>query len=71
MQVQTMAELGALVREARERAGMTQAELAQRARVSREWLLKVEAGRTSAEMPRVLAVLAELGLVLDVHPQEG
>ena len=68
MQVQTMAELGALVREARERAGMTQTELAQRARVSREWLLKVEAGRTSAEMPRVLAVLAELGLVLDVHP---
>ena len=68
MQVQTMAELGALVREARERAGMTQTELDQRARVSREWLLKVEAGRTSAEMPRVLAVLAELGLVLDVHP---
>jgi HTH-type transcriptional regulator/antitoxin HipB len=61
-----MAELGALLRDTREGAGLTQTELARRARVSREWLLKVEAGRTSAEMPRVMAVLAELGLVLDV-----
>ncbi len=71
MQVQTMAELGALLRETREHAGLTQNELARRARVSREWLMKVEAGRTSAEMPRVLDVLAKLDLVLDVHPQEG
>ena len=71
MRVQTMAELGALVRNARERAGLTQTELAQRARVSREWLQKVEAGRTSAEMPRVLAVLAELDLVLDISTREA
>ncbi|MCL2089940.1 MAG: helix-turn-helix domain-containing protein [Micrococcales bacterium] len=67
MRVRTMAELGALMRATRESAGLTQVELAQRARVSREWLVKVEAGRTSAEMPRVMDVLAELGLGLDVY----
>lgn len=70
MRVRTMSDLGALVREARERSGLTQAGLAKRAGVSREWLLKVEAGRTPAEMPRVLDLLHELGLILDVHPQE-
>jgi len=67
VQVRTMAELGALVRAAREKAGLTQVELARRARVSREWLVKVENGRTSAEMPRVMDVLAELDLGLDVY----
>ncbi|WP_163544336.1 helix-turn-helix domain-containing protein [Occultella kanbiaonis] len=71
MRVRTMADLGALVRESREHSGLTQAELARRAGVSREWLLKVEAGRTPAEMPRVLDLLDELGMVLDVHTQEG
>lgn len=70
MRVRTMSDLGALVREARERSGLTQADLAKRAGVSREWLLKVEAGRTPAEMPRVLDLLDELGLILDVHLQE-
>lgn len=70
MQVRTMADVGALLREAREDAGLTQVELARRARVSREWLLKVESGRTAAELPRVLAVLAELGLTLSITKQE-
>ncbi|MEN0072719.1 MAG: helix-turn-helix domain-containing protein [Propionicimonas sp.] len=70
MRVGTMADLGAIVREARERSALTQADLAKRAGVSREWLLKVEAGRTPAEMPRVLDLLDELGLALDVYPQE-
>lgn len=62
MRVQTMAEAGALIRGARQETGLTQVELARRARVSREWLIKVESGHTSAELPRILAVLAELGL---------
>jgi len=70
MRVRTMADVGALIREAREQAGITQVELARRARVGREWLIKVESGRTSAEMPRILDVLAQLGLVLDIQPEE-
>ncbi|WP_245534391.1 helix-turn-helix transcriptional regulator [Xylanimonas cellulosilytica] len=65
-----MADVGALLREAREDAGLTQVELARRARVSREWLIKVESGRTSAELPRILAVLAELDLTLDISRRE-
>ncbi|MCL2424053.1 MAG: helix-turn-helix domain-containing protein [Micrococcales bacterium] len=69
MRVRTMAELGALMRSAREDAGLTQVELAQRAQVSREWLIKVEAGRTNAEMLRIMDVLAQLNLGLDVVEQ--
>ncbi len=66
-----MAEVGAVIRDAREQASLTQAELARRARVSREWLIKVESGRTSAEMPRILDVLAHLDLTLDIkHERE-
>ncbi|WP_246117376.1 helix-turn-helix domain-containing protein [Cellulomonas composti] len=65
-----MADVGAVLREARESAGLTQVELAQRARVSREWLVNVESGRARAEMPRVLDVLFELGLVLEVQREE-
>lgn len=71
MRVRTMADVGAVVREAREAAGLTQVQLAQQARVSREWLVKVEAGRSRAEMPRVLDVLTHLGLVLDVQREES
>lgn len=70
MRVRTMADIGAVVREAREEAGLTQVELAQRARVSREWLIKLETGRSRAEMPRVLDVLEHLGLGLDVQHEE-
>lgn len=70
MRVQTLADLGAVVRDARERAGLTQVELARRARVSREWVVKVESGRTSPELGRVLDVLEHLGLALDVRDQE-
>lgn len=67
MRVRTMTDLGALVRAARESANLTQADLARRAGVSREWLVKVEGGRTPAEFPRVLDLLEELGMVLDIH----
>ncbi len=70
MRVRTMADVGALIRDAREQAGLTQVELARRARVGREWLIKVESGRTSAEMPRILDVLAQLGLVLDIRAEK-
>lgn len=71
MRVRTMADVGAVVRDARERAGLTQVELARRAGVSREWLIKVERARTAAEMWRVLDVLEELGLILHVSPDGG
>ncbi|AEE47520.1 helix-turn-helix transcriptional regulator [Cellulomonas fimi] len=67
MLVRTMVDMGAVLRDAREAAGRTQAELARAAGVSREWLINVEAGRTAADLPRLLAVMGELGLVVEVR----
>ncbi|GCD20494.1 hypothetical protein CTKZ_20560 [Cellulomonas algicola] len=67
MRIRTMVEMGAVIRSARERAGLTQAALARRAGVSREWLINVESGRTAAEFPRLLAVIEELELEVDVR----
>ncbi len=71
MKVRTMVDVAGVVRTAREAAGLTQVELARKARVSREWLVQVESGKSRAEMPRVLDVLSHLGLVLDAQPEGG
>jgi len=65
--------LGAAIREARDAAGWTQAELAERAGVSRAFVVGIErGGRPRAELSRVLAVVRALGkavaLVDDQRP---
>ncbi|WP_165217333.1 helix-turn-helix transcriptional regulator [Schaalia sp. ZJ1691] len=54
-------ELGAAIREHRDKAGLTQAELAARAGVSRAFIIDIERGRRPrAELGRVLALLRAL-----------
>lgn len=57
-------EFGAFIRRARERAGLTQAALAERAEVSRKWLSEAENGKPTAEIGLVLAVVRQLGFVI-------
>lgn len=57
-------KLGAAIRDARTSHGLTQKELATRARVSRSWLAKVESGHRGAELEQVLRLLSALGLGL-------
>jgi y4mF family transcriptional regulator len=57
-------DLGAAIRAARRAEGWTQAELAARAGVGRQWLVAVEHGHQRAETGMVMAVLRELGLQL-------
>ena len=66
MQVHTVRDLGALVRTARRAHGLTQAELADRLRVSRDWVIRLEKGSPRLETQKVLDALAVLGLRLDV-----
>ena len=66
MRVTTAEDLGNLVREKRQAAGMTQRQLAALAGVSRLWLVHVEAGHRGAEFGRVLQLVASLDLVLDL-----
>lgn len=64
MQVHTVRDIGATVREARTKQGLTQAVLAHRAGVSREWLVRLEQGHPRLEVQLVLDVLAAAGLAL-------
>ncbi|MFB9313235.1 helix-turn-helix domain-containing protein [Nocardioides plantarum] len=67
MQVETMRDLSSLVRSTRLSRGLTQAELAARLGVSRDWVVRLEQAGTRLEVQKVLDVLVVLGLQLDVH----
>lgn len=66
MIVRTARDLGAAVRDARLRRGWTQAALADRIGVSRQWVIAFERGKSSAELGAALRALAALGLVTEV-----
>lgn len=71
MQIRTAQELGALVRERRDNLGLTQLEVAERARVTREWLVRFENGKSTVALTRVLDVLTALDLAIDVEERDG
>jgi HTH-type transcriptional regulator/antitoxin HipB len=66
MRVHTVRELGGLVRDHRERLALTQQEVADRAAVTRDWLVRFENGKATVPVSRVFDVLAALELVVDV-----
>ena len=55
-----------LVREARTRAGLTQAELARRVSTSQPAIARIEAGRSQPSFDRVVALVRACGFDLDV-----
>ncbi len=67
MQVETMRDVSALLRSTRLSRGLTQAELADRLGVSRDWVVRLEQAGTRLEVQKVLDALVVLGLQLDVH----
>jgi transcriptional regulator with XRE-family HTH domain len=73
--VRTLRDLTASVRGRRRQLGLTQAELAARIGVSRQWLIAFEHGKGTAEIQLVLRLLDELELriSLDVisEPEGG
>ncbi|MGM7667976.1 helix-turn-helix domain-containing protein [Microbacterium sp. A93] len=66
MEVRAASDFGALVAERREVLSLSQAELARRAGVTREWVVRLENGSTAVTLFRLMRVLRELGLVVDV-----
>lgn len=58
------ADLGAAVRAARRRLGWTQAQLAERAGTTRQWVSGFEQGRQRAELGMAMRVVEAVGLVL-------
>jgi HTH-type transcriptional regulator/antitoxin HipB len=71
MRANTPRELGLLVRTRRHDLKLSQQDLATRAGVSRPWLVAVEAGHPRAELGKLLALVGELGLTLDLSPAQS
>ncbi|MFV8170914.1 helix-turn-helix domain-containing protein [Mycolicibacterium peregrinum] len=71
MQVKTMGDVGALVRAARTARGMTQAELAEQLRMSRDWVVRLEKGHPRLEAQRVLDALRVVGVSLEATAPEA
>lgn len=57
-------DAAATIRAARRARGLTQAELADRAGVGRQWLVALEKGHERAELGKVISVMGALGLTL-------
>lgn len=66
MRLNSTGDLAAEVRGRRKDLGLTQAELAARAGVSRAWVNEVEAGKPTLELGLVLRLLDHLGLQLEL-----
>ena len=65
-QINSIRDLVAAVRGRRQSLGLSQAELAARARVSRQWISEFEAGKPTAELGLVIRLVDALGLRLSV-----
>lgn len=62
----TTREAGIVLRSLREDAGLSQVELANRAGVSRRWLIEFENGKPSVDMSKVLDCFAALNAGFEV-----
>lgn len=65
MRIRTLVELGLRVRDRRLEIGMSQAQLADRVGVSRQWVMNLEQGNAGAALGQVMQVLDILRL--DMH----
>lgn len=66
MNVISVNDLAASVRQARKKLGWTQAELAEQSGVSRDWIIGLEKAKPSQEIALVLRTLKALDLTLSL-----
>ena len=62
-------DFGNYVAHARRAAGLTQAELAEKARIHRVSLSEIERGSTAARLDTILAIMRALGMQLRAEPR--
>jgi DNA-binding XRE family transcriptional regulator len=65
------AAVGALARQARVTAGLSQTELGQRIGASRFWVAQFEKGKPSAELGLALRAMHALGLTVRIEPKDA
>jgi ribosome-binding protein aMBF1 (putative translation factor) len=61
--LRTVGHLGSLVRDARLARGMPQSELAARARISAQTIMRIEAGSPATSVGNLLSAMEQLGLL--------
>lgn len=72
VRLRTAREIGLRIRDRRMHLGLSQAELAERVGMTRQWVIGLEKGAPGAALGTVLRTLAELGLALDISaPHQG
>ena len=67
----TPADIGKIVRATRKDAGLRQHELAGTAGVGLRFIVDLEAGKSTAQVGKVLQVLAALGCSVEIVPPPG
>jgi HTH-type transcriptional regulator/antitoxin HipB len=65
MNIETPRQLGALLRDGRRKAGLTQQELADRIQASLRWVQRAERGSVGTGIGKLLAALAAVGVTLE------
>lgn len=65
--VESAGDVGALIRQERQAAAMTQQQLADRVGTTRQCIIRLEQGRHGTAMNTVLAALEQLGLEMVAH----
>ena len=68
MTIRSPGDLGLLIRDRRKQLGLDQQALAQRAGVSRQWIVEVEQGKPRAAIGLLLKTLRALDLELEAKP---
>jgi HTH-type transcriptional regulator/antitoxin HipB len=71
VRVRSVRELGAAVREYRDELGWSQHFLAERAGVSREWLVRFEGGKPGVRLDRAFDLITALNLTVELAPREA
>jgi|SRR5271154_3310900 len=71
MRIRTPADLGALIRDRRINLRLNQRSLAQKAGVSRQWIIEVEKGKPRAEIGLLLRTVQALGIVLTAEKESS
>lgn len=71
LRINSLRDLIAAVHGRRLELGLSQSEVAERTRVSRQWIGAFEAGKPTAEIGLVIRLLDALGLRLEIDAPEG
>lgn len=67
MKMRSITEIGGLIQQRRTDLGLTQAQVARRAKVSRDWIISIENGRRlTVDFERLLRTLDVLDLSIEI-----